>query len=122
MAELERPETAERMLVFPERSATVPGRRCSTVGPILVAHACAALRRGGQRGVLARRAWRGVFIQREEEARALAGLRFGPYAPAVARDDLAYHRQTDAGTFELRSRVQPLDRAKQFVRIGGIEA
>jgi hypothetical protein len=40
----------------------------------------------------------------------------------VARDDLAHHRQADAGAFEFAHAVQPLERPKKLVRIVGIEA
>src|SRR5450755_2866191 len=56
------------------------------------------------------------------EGRALAGLGFGPDAPAVPVDDALHGGEADAGALELELAVQPLKGAEELVGVLHVEA
>src|SRR6266516_2675332 len=60
--------------------------------------------------------------KREEEDGALADLRFGPDAPAVAVHDALHGREPDAGAGIFGCGMKALKRAEKLVGIGHVEA
>jgi hypothetical protein len=58
----------------------------------------------------------------EEEGCAMADFAFGPHSSSVASHDALHSRQPDARTREFMLCVQPLEHAKQSMRVGHVEA
>src|SRR5688572_8880116 len=95
-------------------SPSQESRTPATHGPVLRR----ALSGGDQR----RRRGRRAVGQREAEGGAAARGRLDPDAPAVALDDLAAHREADAGALVGLARVQALEHLEDPLAVAPVDA